>query len=601
MKHLVRGLAPILFVPFAVVAETPATLDPITVTATGTEVAASEVLASQLVITRAEIEHAQARDLAELLQFYAGLEVERYGGSGQLTQLRIRGGEADHTLILVDGVRFNPATGGPVLQNLPTGVVERIEIVKGPRSTLYGSDAMTGTIHIITRRDGATSVALRGGRYGTQEGSLFYSAGGEDAHLGLSLEALRADGPPVCADTNAVRPYDRQSLSVNGGIKLSGVQFGARAFHSQGQSDYLAEGCPGGSTPLDQDFRQQTLALDAEFAPTARWQTRLSASQILDDLQQNQSTDFIKTTRPGLDWHNVLAISESHRLSFGASYAQEEADVLSFGAGIRENRDIKSARLQDEWNQGVHHALLAGAVTDHEAFGTRGTWNAEYGYDASAELRLVVAGGSGFRAPNAFERLSGFGGNPDLKPEFARNFEWGAILALAPGHHLDLRNFRTTTRDLIIYDGAQNLNVNVPEHENQGTEVSYRYVSTCWSLALSGLNQDPKNVTEDQRLQRRAKRAASARVERRFGPHYLAVDVLGSSDRLDTAFDPVTFAATPVTLPGYALVNLGAGYQFTDSLSVQAKLENALDTEYQTVFGYRQSGAAAYVGLRWQP
>ena len=595
MKKLVLGAA--LLAPLSVLAAAAVPLDPVVVTATGAPVPQSQTLANTLVISRDEIEQSQASDVAELLQAYAGLDVERSGGIGQLAYVRIRGGETDHTLLLIDGVRLNPATGGPTLQNLSPDLIERIEILKGPRSTLYGPDAMSGVIHIITRRAEKSGVSGRigVGRDNTLSGNAEFNHADSEKQLGLNVEQTKSDGIPPCAGDTLDRGYQRTSVQLNGQLQAGDVTLAGRAFDTSGNARYM-DYCGFGNSPLDQDFRQQSVAVDASLRPTENWQTQLAFSRVVDDLQQTLGADFVRTTRPQIDWRNTLDLGP-HSLGFGASAAREKADILSFGTPIAEDRDIYSVHLQDDLNIGRHHALLGLAYADHDGYGSSSTWNAEYGFDLFTQTRLILAAGTGFRAPNAFERFPGYGGNPNLDAEESRNLEAGLRQRIGRTHHIDLRVFRTDTDDLIAYVGGTAQNIK--QFRNEGIDLSYRWRTEHWAATLTGLLQDPVDRSADQPLQRRARRSLGARLERQLGPHSVAVSMQSTSGRPDTNFS--TFPSAPVTVPGYALLNLYGTLQLSPNWQLQARADNLLDKRYETAFGYNQPGAGFFLSLRYAP
>ena len=231
--------------PLATAAEPDARLlDPVVVTATRNPTPVSEVLAATIVITREEIEQAQVNDLAQLLALRAGLDIGRTGGPGQPASVFIRGGNSDQTLVLVDGVRVNPATfGGAALSLISPEMIERIEIVKGPRSTLYGSDALAGVINIITRGPDGTrfSGELRGGSYGTRDVSASTAFGDEHARLAITAEHVQADGFPSFKGATQDRGYELGTVALRGEAKAGPVKLKAQVWRAEGSNDYASE------------------------------------------------------------------------------------------------------------------------------------------------------------------------------------------------------------------------------------------------------------------------------------------------------------------------------------------------------------------------
>lgn len=599
-----------LLAPFSALAETTATpMDPVVVTATRNATPLSDTLASTLVITRREIERAQATDVTDVLRFFAGIDLGRSGGPGQVTSLFIRGGESNHTLVLIDGQRVNPTTaGGAALQNLSLTAVERIEVVKGPRASLYGSDAIAGVVNIITRAGGDKfqgEAQFRGGSGRTFEESGAVSGKLGAARLSLETAHLETDGIPSCEGSTLDRGFRNTTVNARGAVALGGVDLSARFYNAEGNAEYL-NSCGNAEfdrQPLDQNFQNQTAAIEAGFHPTSAWDSRLSIRRMVDDIQQNQENylgerDYVKTVRPGVDWHNSFSVGETQRLSASLEAAREEVDALSFGTRIAEDRDLYAVSAQDEIHWQRHRGLLAARFEDHDAFGSKTTWNAEYGFELFASSRLIAAAGTGFRAPDASDRF-GFGGNPDLRPEEAVNYELGLHQLIGTTQTLDLRVFRNDVKDLISVEFSPDNDpdtdfgfraVNIDRARNQGVELTYRLEVGNSSVTLTGIAQDPEDRADGSRLLRRAKRSAALKMSHRWGPADIGVDLLASGDRADVG---------GVTDGGYALINLIGGYRLGEHWQLRTRIENLLDKDYQTAAGYNQPGLSAYGTVRY--
>jgi vitamin B12 transporter len=572
----------------------------VVVTATRIETPVDEVIAPVVVIDRATIARSAANDTAELLRFHAGLDVARNGGPGQTTALFIRGAESNHTLVLVDGVRINPGTIGlPALQNIPPDLIERIEVVKGPRSALWGSDAIGGVVNIVTRRGSHDGWVAEGGYgdYDTRKASV--NGGfdlGKSAGLDLGISWLESDGFPDQASTTDDRGFRDVSANLQLRATLGSADVALRHWRTQGNSEYSDFFL----TPLDQDYLTSTTTGELSVPVGGVGNARVAVSHLEDRIEQNQSTDFVETKRDTIEAQFDWKPRGAQTFGIGASYSNEDADSISFGAPMSATTDSVSAYVQDRVASGPHLALLALGYTDHETAGSAVTWNAEYAYTFNdAKTRLYALTGAGFRAPDATDRY-GFGGNPDLKPERSRNYEAGIRQAISPRQAVQLSAFQNDIEDLIefvvtdftTFDG---INKNVDSARIRGLEASWNYTGDLWQARLEAIYQDPRDLSDDSRLLRRTRKSLTAALTRAFGPVQLGLEVLASGDRKDFGFP------TDVTLDSYVLANLTAQWQATPSLAFVARVENLFDEQYELVDNYNSAGRGVYFTVRYAP
>ena len=617
----------------AIAMETPpsTTLEPVVVTATRNPVPVSEVLAAITVISREDIEQAQANDLAQLLALRAGFDIGRTGGPGQPASVFIRGGNSDHTLVLIDGVRVNPASlGGAALPLIATEMIERIEIVKGPRSTLYGSDALAGVINIITRAPDATrfGAEVRGGSYGTRDFGASHAFGDEHASLAISYENIRADGFPSFVGATEDRGYDLSTIALRGQARLgSRARLIAQAWRAEGNNEYanqqLSFGGPpdfatvlSGFTPRDHDTLNQTLALALEVSPLANWQTRLQFSHSTDRTIENQGGARLRSLRPELRLDNTITLG-GQRISIGANLAQDRVDIEGSDP-LSDVRDLGAVYAQGEFRHGRHSAVLGASFNRYDGFSSEPTYSLEYGFDAWQGAKLIAAYGTGFRAPNANQRFTAFGGNPALKPERSRSYELGLKQKLSTeklgAHTLDLRVFRNEVRDLIAFkfdftqpDFGDNLNLD--RARTEGVELGYTGRYGPLEARIEGVVQSAKDCSSDAdgnavsrcedgaRLKRRNARSVSGALSYNFARGYVGVDAFGAGDRRDFEGQPPF--GNDVKDAGYGLLNASAGARLGYGFALSLRGENLLDQDYSTANGYRQAGASGYATLRY--
>ncbi len=579
----------------AAAAGSPA-LEPVVVTATRTGHPVKEVLASVDLVPGDRLALRPAADLGDALRFVPGVEVARLGGPGQQTSVFVRGTESNHVLVLMDGLRINPGTiGTAALQNVAPEFVERVEVVKGPRSTLYGSDAIGGVINIITRGPGdGSSVQAGYGSFDTKTASFRAGFGDEQAGVSLAGAWQDSEGFPTRAGDTVDRGYESTSFTAAAHAGVGPVTLGLRAWRASGTSDYSDFFI----LPVDQDFENSALALTAEFAPTEIWSSRLMLAHAVDDLEQNQSADFLDTRRSTADWQNDVSLSARNTLTAGILWQDEEADAESFGAPYAADTATTQFYLQDQAVFGGHRFLLGAAYTDHETFGNHATWNAEYGFALGEGGLVTASAGTGFRAPDATDRY-GFGGNPGLDPEESQSLELSWRQALGERHLVSLTVFRNDIDELIEFvvtdpDTFDGENRNVAKARIEGVEAAWRYEGEAWTAHAAATVQDPRDRTSDARLLRRARENYTAALSRRFGAHEVGVDVLHAGERRDFGFP------SPVQLPAYWLANLQAKLALGERFTLVARAENLFDEDYELASGFNTMGRSFFGALRYE-
>jgi vitamin B12 transporter len=293
-----------------------------------------------------------------------------------------------------------------------------------------------------------------------------------------------------------------------------------------------------------------------------------------------------------------VRIGEHQLLTAGVLFTWEKTLSTESFAPFDENTDTGMVFAQDRIDLGRHDLLLAAAYLDHETFGAEATWNAEYGIDVTAGTRLIAAAGTGFRAPDSTDRF-GFGGNPALDPEHSRNYELSLVQRFGERQQLRLSAFRNEIDDLIVFVVTdpvtfEGRNQNVERARIDGVELAYEYDAPTWRLRAEAIAQDPRNLTTDEKLLRRASESLTLAFAKTLGAHEVGCDVLLSGEREDFG--------TPeqIELDGYALVNLYARFALLRGLSLQVRLENALDEQYELASTYNTTDRGVFVALRYE-
>jgi vitamin B12 transporter len=599
--------------------------DEVVVTATRNPEPVGQALEPVVIIDRAALENSLAVDVGDVLRYHAGLDIGRSGGPGQPLSLFIRGANSDQSIIMIDGVRINAGTIGLApLENLAPELFERIEIVKGPRSAIYGTDAIGGVVNLITRTGGPSGadIMLDYGRYGTGEFAVDGNYTRGDTSLRAAFSGQRSDGYPTLAGDSLDSGYKNLSGIATAVTRIGGAELGAFYWLSTGTTQYATGNYANNDytefssfTPQGEHFRYSALAMHASGDFSALWHARLTLSRMVDDLRQDQvdpfaapaTGDFDYTSRNTVDLQNDLKLDGAgikQLVTFGTILTSEQTNSLSYGTGYTIGTHTETYYVQEQLEAGPNRLLLAGGYYHHPAFGNHETWNAEYGFAVSADTRLIASAGTAFRAPSATDRF-GFAGNPTLLPESSRNLELGVKSRLSASQQVTLSAFQDTIDDLIesvpdpgnLLYGYENLNID--RARIRGVEASWALDCDPWSARAEASVQDPRNLSRDAgdtELLRRNKHSFTLSGSRRIGQGEVGVDFLDSGAREDLG----AASGLQVHDGGYLLAGVFAKYALTSGWSATARLDNAFNRRYELANGYNTAGRAASISTRYQ-
>jgi vitamin B12 transporter len=600
--------------------DTGTALSEMIVTATRVPEPADQALEPVIVIDRATLEDSLALDVGDVLRFHAGIDTGRTGGPGQPLSVFIRGANSDQSIVMIDGVRINSGTQALApLMNISPELFESIEIVKGPRSAIYGTDAIGGVINLITRT-GAPSgadVMLDYGRYGSGEFAVDGNYTVDRTSVQAALTGQQSTGFPTYVGDTIDSGYKNLSGTAAITTQVAGFELGARYYQATGATRYANAVYNADFTafqsfmPLSEDFSNNLLALHASGDLTDIWHVRLSLSRVVDDLHQEQAdpyaqgtaNDFDYTSRDTIDWQNDVKIASgwlNQTLTFGAIVYDENTNSLSYGTGYTISTHAQTYYLQDQFELGSNRLLLATGLAHYPGFGDHQTWNGEYGYAVTTSTLLTLSAGTAFRAPSATDRF-GFGGNPQLLPESSRNVEVGIKSRIGEHQEATLAAFQDTIDNLIVFvNDSTNLiyggeNENVDRARIRGIEASWQLHADPWSVRAEGSLQDPRDLVEDSQLLRRTRHSFTLSSARTIGRGELGVDLLLAGPRADV--DAVS--DEPVQDGGYLLAGVRGKLNLTPAWSVSARLDNALNRHYELADGYNTAGRSASISTRY--
>lgn len=584
------------------------TITPMIVSATRTAQTADESLASVSVITRQDIEQRQPRDLADLLRSEAGIAISRNGGYGKTTSLFLRGTEARHVLVLIDGIRAAAATSGEFSwQNINPAQIERIEIIRGPRASLYGSDAIGGVIHIFTRRsDSYARVAA--GSYNTQQVDV--GIGGTRHwryHLGAGT--LRSDGFPTQLGSTEDHGYDNlyANFSLDGALQEN-LDLALKLSHGTGTSQHdVYTG--------DNDYTTRTASLALQHTGNV-WNQSLTLGHVFDEYITYSPTypATISTQRSSVSWQhdvsNALGLT-----SFGIDHWRDQAEKDNSGL-IDATIDNTGLFLEHQWS-GERHDLQLGVRQDrHDDFGTHGNWNIAWGMRADENTRLFLSYGTAFKAPTVnglfwpYSVDTYFGytfitqGNPALKAEESDTVELG-LRHQAGIHDVALNLYHTATRNMIEWSSTQTGPTEYTYQPVNRARVTINGMELTGTWQLSNTLQaggaltllDAQNEDTGEQLDRRPQKQLVLHSTHQNNNHTLRGELLAVGERLDN--DGAT------RLAGYSVLNLSYLYRLSRDMSMDLRMENLSDRSYilaQSYSGpYATPGRSFYLGFTYRP
>ncbi|MBU6246172.1 MAG: TonB-dependent vitamin B12 receptor [Xanthomonadaceae bacterium] len=596
----------------AAAADAGQSLDPVIVTATRTAITVDDALSSVTVITRDDIERLQPVSLVDLLNGLPGVTLAQAGGMGEQTSLFLRGTNSSHTLLLVDGVRVGTVSAGlPAFEQIPVEQIERIEIVRGPRSSLYGADAIGGVIQIFTRHGHAgeglvPSLSLTTGSRHTVGGQFGLSGGDRHAWFNLSLggeythgiNACRVGAGTVFAGCFVNEPdsdgYRNTNALANGGYRWEGGTELAATYLRSRNFVYF-DGAPYGNQALNQ---QQVAGARLTFRPLAFWQVTLGAGQNLDKATTYNNGTYLRysdSRRNQASWQNDFTLADDQLLTVGTDYQLEH---LSSDTGYLANRRQDTgvfAQYQATFGRNV---FQASARHDHSGqFGSHDTGAIAWGYRLDHGLRLSASYGSAFHAPTFNDLYYPYGsGNPDLKPETSRSAELG-VTQQGEGWHWALNAYQTRINQLITLD-SNYYPRNLSRARIRGLEGQLGLTLAGWHWQGYLTVQQPRNddggANNGHWLPRRPERTARIDVDRSFGTVAVGATFNAAGARYDDL-------ANTHRLGGYATTDLRASLTFAPHWELEGRLANAFDRRYETIYYFNQPGRSWYLTLRYRP
>ena len=633
------------------VMNSPNPINPIIVTATRTPVPSNDVLADFTYISQEEISQAAQTSLPDLLQQQRGIQISNTGGSGNVSSVYIRGTNNGQSLVLVDGVRMDSSGGGALWNSIPLSLIDHIEIIYGPQSTFYGSDAMGGVIQIFTKNgQGPTQLNITSGygSYNTSINNASIAGSLQDTNktsysLGISQE--NSAGFNTVANNNrgnasgsnyrgfgalpiAATAYTR--VGANGQLSqvwAKGQEFGLTIFASKNNwqypnSDYLDSNysisADYTARPMG-DSQVNTLFVASAYSKnqiTEQWQSLVQVSSTTNNAQNFTLNSNDKLTTPGYDflWQNNIVIGEDILQILGESrqqYAyQSNSPYQTAGCSndciVSQKRTTDSVASSYQLRRGGNLATLAIRNDNITNYGSKLTWSAAYGYFFTKEWRANMNYGTGFRAPSFNDLYYPGYGNQNLKPETNRNIEVG-IHYEKKIYNIHLVAYQNRIENFIVpincdatcppanYSWSYPANFSLVQIKGASLGADAR----MGNLTIKGSADAMSTVDQTTGLDvpNRANWVGNLSVEYQIKKINLGGNTTLSGQRWGGV--NTTGTANIQQMPTYTIFNLYASYEFDKNWTTFARWNNVFGSQYQTSYGYANAGSNVFAGVRY--
>ncbi|MGY3260371.1 TonB-dependent receptor domain-containing protein [Pseudomonas chlororaphis] len=576
--------------------------------------------AANTVFTRDDIDRLQPSSVTDLLQRVPGVQVAQSGGRGSVPGIYIRGTSSAQTLVLVDGQRIGSSSSGDSnLQHLNIQQIERVEVLRGSRSVIYGSDAIGGVIQIFTRRSAEQGLQPRlhlgVGSHQTWERSIGLSGGDQQTRfsLGASLDDTAGSNRTheSYASDRDDDAYRNQSLSLSLSHAFNDDwEAGLNLLDNRGKSEFDNPFGRFDSSTFESfpqkpysEFAVSSFSSYVDGRINEAWKSRLelghseNREKTFDKLSDERTV--FNTYRDSVNWQNDLTLDERNSLIIGGDWYQDR--VNSSTAFAEDSRWNRAAFVQHRFKADSFSTELGLRRDQNQQFGGQNSWSGTLTLPLNADNDILLTYSEGFRAPTFNDLYYPDFSNPDLKPETSKSYELQWRSQLNETTRLETSLYRTELEDAIIF-GSNSRPQNVASARINGFEATLQQELFGWQSNLGLAIIDPRDRDTGHTLARRARRTLSLDLDRQF-------DRLGlgaSWQAVSSSYDDL---ANQQRLGGYALLGLRSSWTLTREVRLELKVDNLLDKSYSRVlyshdgaqYGYREQGRAWMFGVTWTP
>lgn len=571
-------------------------LPEIVVTATRTAQTVNDSLASVTVLTRDQIAHSSVSTVPDLLRTVGGLDVVRNGGIGQASSVFMRGTNSDHVLVLVDGIKIGSATLGQVpFQDLPLAQIERIEIVRGPRSSLYGSEALGGVIQIFTRRGSEKNqgqISAVAGNHNSAQATANQSGHVGKIRYAIGFNQFQSDEFNACrGDLNGGCFTDEpdedgyQNTSVNARLtyRLSdNVEIEAHGWQARGKTEYDS------AFQNEFDFVKRVLGIKTVATLNDRWDMTFQLGENRDeeeDFGHATVPSIFNTQRTVATWQNNWVLSDTQLLTLGYDYQNEEiSGSETYTVNSRDNHGYFAEYQQQADNVS---SVIGIRNDDNAQFGRHTTGNLTLGYRLTPALQTFIAYGTAFKAPSFNELYYPHFGNSHLVPEKSKNLELG-LKGQQNNANWAVSAYYTQIDELIGGFPIENLD----QADIIGLEGDFTWQSGDWEFTFTGTWLNAEDNATGHLLPRRAEKTVYMEITRQIGRLKSSLTWLAQSHRYDDALNINR-------LGGYGRVDIRGDYPLNKNWTLQARLDNIFAVQYETARFYNQPGRTFFTQINY--
>ncbi|MFN3395643.1 MAG: TonB-dependent receptor plug domain-containing protein [Thermodesulfovibrionales bacterium] len=578
----------------------------VVVTASRIEEPLEETASSVVIIRGEEINKRNFVFVTDLFRELPELNLVQNGGPGKNATVFLRGGGPEHVLVMIDGIKVNSTTTGSFdFSGLSVDDIDRIEIVKGPQSTIYGSEAMAGVINIITKKGTGRphlDLSIEGGSFGTYKPTLTLSGGDGKVDYRLTASHYYSDGISAAKEGTERDSYKNSSISGRFGFKPSErFRFELSGRYYYDRTDLDGFDFIGKKAIDDLNFvssgNHYILSGKITALPIDRWEQVLTVSRVRDSLRFRDPDDpfnnaGIITLRDTVDWQNNLYLNDYYTLTAGLEFREEKGDNRD---NFAESINNKAFYLNNKFSLFKEQLILNAGLRydDHERAGSKVTYRVGGLYNLKdLDMRIRGSFGTGFRAPSFNELFFPFYGNLNLEPEETRSWEVGLEKEMLKGDLiLTITYFDQRYKDLIQTDPNTWTASNIAKAEVKGVETALR-IKLSEVLYLSGgytyLDSEDKETGEP--LTRRPKDKFNTSIAYSRKDLSMLVDFIFIGRRFDSSIKR--------TLSSYSVTNISVSYKLTKDIIIFSRIENLFDTDYEEAGTYGTPGFSAYGGIR---